>query len=58
MVFFDFEGILVGFKLICSFYRILWHFAGFSNVVAYILIILDFWGILAVYEVLRFDCSI
>ena len=54
--FLDFGGILAGFKLFCSFQRILGHFALFSIVEVYILIILDVWGILAVYEVLRFDC--
>ena len=49
--FLDFGGILVGFKFPRSFYRILGHFAHFSNVEVYILIILDVWGILAVYEV-------
>ena len=33
--FLDFGGILVGFKLLCSFYRILGHFAHFSNVEGY-----------------------
>ena len=53
--FLDFEGILVDFKLPCSFERILWYFTHFSNIEVYILIILDFWGILAVYEAFRFD---
>ena len=56
--FLDYEGILVGFKLLFSFHRILWHFTHFSNIEVYILIILDFQGILTVYETLRFDCSI
>ena len=56
--FLDYEGILVVFKLLFSFHRILWHFTQFSNIEVYILIILDFWGILAVYEALRFNCSI
>ena len=55
--FLDFGGILVGFKFPRSFYRILGHFAHFSNVEVYILIILDVWGILAVYEVSEFDDS-
>ena len=33
-------------------------FAHFNNVKAYILIFLVVWGILAVYDVSRFDCSI
>ena len=53
--FLDFEGILVDFKLLCSFERILWYFTHFSNIEVYILIILDFWGILAVYEAFKFD---
>ena len=40
--FLDYEGILVGFKLLFSFHRILWHFTHFSNIEVYILIILDF----------------
>ena len=55
--FLDFECILVGFKLFCSFQMILVHFANFNNVEVYILIILDVSGTLAVYEVSRFDCS-
>ena len=38
----DYEGILVVFKLLFSFHRILWHFTHFSNIEVYILIILDF----------------
>ena len=55
--FLDFGCILVSFKLFCSFQRILRHFANFSSVEVYTLIILDVSGILAVYEVSRFDCS-
>ena len=55
--FLDYGGILVGFKFLLSFSRILAHFAHFSNVEVYILIILDVWGILAVYEVSGFDSS-
>ena len=53
--FLDFGGSLVGRKLVQSFYRILWHFANFSNVEVYILIVLDVWVILFIYEVSRFD---
>ena len=55
--FLDLGCILVGFKLFCSFQRILRHFANFSSVEVYTLIILDVSGILAVYEISRFDCS-
>ena len=55
--FLDFGRILVSFKLFCSFQTILGHFANFSNVEVYILIILDVSGILAIYEVSRFDSS-
>lgn len=54
----DFWGISVGFELFCSYYRIFWHFAHFSNVEGYILFILDVWGILVIFEILRFDCCI
>ena len=49
--FLDFEFILVGFKLFCSFQMILVHFANFNNVEVYILIILDVLGTLVIYEV-------
>ena len=55
--FLEFKGILVGFTLFYTFQRILWYFAHFCNIEVYILIILDFLGILTVYEV-RFDHSI
>ena len=51
LYFLDFGGILVSFMFLCLFLRILGHFVHFSNVELYILIILDVWGILAVYEV-------
>ena len=54
--FLDFGGSLVGRKLVQSFYRILWHFANFSNVEVYILIVLDVWVILFIYEVSRLEC--
>ena len=54
--FLDFGGSLVGRKLVQSFYRILWHFANFSNVEVYILIVLDVSVILFVYEVSRLEC--
>ena len=38
--FLDFGGSLVGRKLVQSFYRILWHFANFSNVEVHFFIIL------------------
>ena len=46
--FLDFRGIFVSFELCCSFLRILGHFAHFSNVEVYFLIILIFWGILVI----------
>ena len=55
--FLDFWGILVGFKYLCSFQRILGHFTHFSNVEVYILIILNVWGIFTVYEVSGFEGS-
>ena len=55
--FLDFWGIWVGFKLFCSFQRILGHFPCISNAKGYFLIILDVQGILVIYEVLRFDSS-
>ena len=54
--FLDFGGRLVGRKLVQSIYRILWHFANFSNVEVYILIVLDVSVILFVYEVSRLEC--
>ena len=54
--FLDFGGSLVGRKLVQSFYRILWHFANFSNVEVYILIVLDVWVILFIYKVSRLEC--
>ena len=54
--FLDFGGSLVGRKLVQSIYRILWHFANFSNVEVYILIVLDVWVILFIYEVSRLKC--
>ena len=56
--FLDFAGILVGLKFFCSFWSILWHFSNFCNVEVYILIILDVWGTLTVYEILTFCCSL
>ena len=56
--FLDFWAFLVSRKLLYSFLRILWHFSNFCNVEVYILIMLDVWGILAVYEASRLDCSI
>ena len=56
--FLDFAGILVGLKFFCSFWSILWHFSHFCNVEVYILIILDVWDTLTVYEILTFRCSL
>ena len=55
--FLDFGDTLVGFELCCSSLRILGHFAHFSNVEVYFLIIFYFWSNLVIYELSRFDCS-